>query len=90
ERGALRGAGGEVAPLLLEAATAGGARALGLPAGAIAPGLCADFVAIDLDAPTLAGWEPETLLAALVFGAGEEAIAATGVGGRWQEHRAPR
>jgi formimidoylglutamate deiminase len=89
-RGALRDARGAVAPVLLDAATRGGARALGLPAGAVAPGRWADFVTIDLDAPALAGWEPETLLESLVFGAGEEAIAATCVGGRWQERRAAR
>ena len=44
-------------------------------------------MAIDLEAPTLVGWQPETLLEALVFGAGNEAIAATCVGGDWQEHR---
>ena len=90
QRGALRGRAGDVASFLLEAATTNGAHALALSAGAIAPGLWADFVAIDLDAPALAGWEPETLLASLIFGAGEEAIAATCVGGRWLEHRAAR
>ncbi|HVF62102.1 MAG TPA: formimidoylglutamate deiminase [Thermoanaerobaculia bacterium] len=89
-RGALRDERGAVAPVLLDAATRGGARALGLPTGAIAPGLWADFVAIDLDTPALAGWEPETLLESLVFGAGEEAIAATCVGGRWQERPVAR
>ena len=90
ERGFLRDMRGGVAPRLVEAATAGGAHALGIDAGAIRKGLWADFVAIDLDAPALAGWEPETLLESLIFGAGEEAIAATCVGGRWQEHRAAR
>jgi len=69
----------------LAAATAGGAAALGLPAGAIAPGLWADFATLDLDAPTLAGATPETLLDALVFGAADETIAATCVGGEWRE-----
>ena len=70
---------------LFEAATVNGARALGIDAGRIAPGCPADFVAIDLGAPSLAGWEPETLLDSLVFGAGDEAIAATCVGGRWSQ-----
>jgi formimidoylglutamate deiminase len=86
-RGVLRDAGGGVATTLLRAATDGGARALGIEAGRIEPGLWADLVALDLAAPALAGWEPDTLLDALVFGAGEEAIAATCVGGEWQEHR---
>ncbi len=83
-RGVLADAAGEVARLALAAATAGGAAALGLPAGAIEPGLWADFAVVDLDAPTLAGVAPELLLDALVFGAGEEAIAGTLVGGAWQ------
>lgn len=82
-RGVLRDAAGQVARSLLRAATAGGADALGLEAGRIEPGRWADLTAIDLEARTLAGWEPGTLLDALVFGAGEEAVAATCVGGEW-------
>jgi formimidoylglutamate deiminase len=88
-RGALPDAAGEVAPTLLTAATAGGARALGLPAGRIAPGCWADFVAVDLGAPVLAEVPRGRLLAALVFGAGNEAIAGTYVGGRWRPTGAP-
>lgn len=84
-RGVLRDDGGQVARTLLRAATIGGAEALGIEAGRIAPGAWADFVALDLTAPTLEGWEPETLLDALVFGAAEEAIAGTCVGGDWEE-----
>ena len=86
-RGVLRDGSGGVATVLLEAATAAGARALGLDAGRIEAGCWADFVAIDLNTPSLAGWEPDTLLDALVFGASDEAIAATCVGGEWKEHR---
>jgi formiminoglutamate deiminase len=89
-RGVLRdpqGEDGQVARTVLRAATLGGARALGLDAGRIAPGAWADFVAVDLQAPSLAGWEPESLLDSLVFGAGNEVISATCVGGVWQEHR---
>jgi cytosine/adenosine deaminase-related metal-dependent hydrolase len=83
-RGVLRDAAGEVARGLLRAATAGGARALGLPCGKIAPGFWADLAAIDLSHPALADCAPETLLEALVFGGGDEAIAATAVGGEWR------
>jgi formimidoylglutamate deiminase len=90
-RGALRDpASGRVAPALLAAATAGGARALGLEAGEIAPGRWADLVAIDLGHPQLAaapaggGSDPaDTLAEALIFGAGDGVVAATCVGGRW-------
>jgi formimidoylglutamate deiminase len=82
-RGVLREPGGRVAPVLLRAATEGGAKALGLPAGEIAPGLWADFTTVDLTAPELAGWTPETLPETLVFGAGNRVLAATCVGGVW-------
>lgn len=80
-RGALRDAKGSVAPVLLKAATLGGARSLGIEAGEIRPGAWADFAAIDLDCPELDGWEPETLLDSLIFGAGNGAIVETWVGG---------
>jgi formimidoylglutamate deiminase len=86
-RGVCRNEEGSVSRVLLDAATAGGAQALGLDAGRIAPGCWADFTAVDLTARTLAGWEPETLLDSLVFGAAEEAIAGTCVGGEWEERR---
>jgi formimidoylglutamate deiminase len=86
-RGVLRDAEGSVAPVLLEAATMGGARALGIETGRIEPGLWADFAAIDLAAPCLAGWTPETLLDSVIFGATEEVVTATCVGGEWVEHR---
>jgi formiminoglutamate deiminase len=83
-RGVLRDDSGEVARVLLRAATAGGARALGLPCGEIAPGFWADLATVDLAHPALAGCEPENLLEALVFGGGDEAIAGTAVGGEWR------
>ncbi len=86
-RGVVRDADGRNARVLFESATVAGARAVGVDAGRIAPGCWADFAAIDLDAPTLAGWEPDTLLESLIFGASEETVAATCVGGRWVDHR---
>ncbi len=89
-RGILRDGEGNVARVLLEAATAGGAGALGVEAGRIEPGLWADFAALDLDSPLIAGWTPETLLESVIFGATEEVVAATCVGGEWVEHRGQR
>jgi formimidoylglutamate deiminase len=86
-RGLLRDQEGNLARVLLDAATAGGAKALGLKAGRIETGLWGDFAAIDLGAPSLAGWTPETLLESIIFGATEEVIATTCVGGEWMEHR---
>ncbi|MHC4818885.1 MAG: amidohydrolase family protein, partial [Planctomycetota bacterium] len=68
---------------LLQAATVAGARALCLPAGRIAPRCWADLVAVDLTAPSLAGWTEGTLAESLVHDAGDDAIAGTCVGGRW-------
>lgn len=82
-RGLLRREDGDAVSLLVAAATQGGARALGLPAGRIAPGHHADFVAIDLDRPELAGVRPDHLAEALVYGASAETIAATAVAGVW-------
>jgi formimidoylglutamate deiminase len=84
-RGALATADGNVGPTLLAATTTGGAAALGLEAGRIAPGCWADLVALDLDAPVLADIPAGRLLDAAVFGAGNEIIAGTFVGGRWRE-----
>lgn len=75
---------GDSARGLLRIATTGGARALGVEAGEIAPGRWADLVALDLSVPELAGADAEALPAAWVFGGGSSAIAATCVGGRWR------
>jgi formimidoylglutamate deiminase len=83
-RGALPDANGHVAPVLLDAATQGGARALGLDTGRIAAGCWADFLAVDLRAPALNAVAPECLAEAIVFGGGNEVIVGTYVGGRWR------
>ncbi len=88
-RGALIDPAGELAAVLLDCTTAAGAAALSLPTGRIVSGAWADFATVDLAHPTLAGWTPETLLAALVTGCDNEVILETCVGGRWEVHRRP-
>ena len=74
----------DVARALLKIATLGGARSLGIEAGEITPGRRADFAALDLEAPELAGLDEESLLAGWIFGAGNSVVAGTCVGGRWR------
>lgn len=68
-------------PLLLDYGTRNGAKSLGIATGVIAPGMLADFVAIDLQHPSLAGWNAGDLLDVLFFGASSEVIAGTWVNG---------
>ncbi len=75
---------GELAPRLLECLTTGGATALGVDAGEIAPGRWADFAVIDLRHPALTGWQPESALTALLLGAGGDCVRGTSVGGQWR------
>jgi formimidoylglutamate deiminase len=83
-RGALSDPRGGVAASLLEAATCGGAAALGIGSGRIEPGEWADFVAVKLNAVPLAGEPSEGLLEAITFGGGNEVVAGTFVGGKWR------
>lgn len=83
-RGVFANKDGEVAPVLIEAATLSGATSLGIRGGRIAPGMVADLVALDLDTPSIAGCDANTLAAALTFGASEEVVAATAVSGVWR------
>lgn len=71
----------DVAPRLLRAAAEGGARSLGLGAGAVRPGAAADLVAVDLDDLRLAGWTPTTLPDLLVFSGSAELVTDVWVGG---------
>jgi formimidoylglutamate deiminase len=68
-------------PLLLDYGTRNGAKSLGIETGVIAPGMFADFVAIDLKHPSLAGWNADDLLDVLFFGASSEVMVGTWVGG---------
>jgi formimidoylglutamate deiminase len=69
-------------PLLLAYGTRHGATALGLETGVIAPGMLADFVAVDVNHPALAGWTADDFLDVLFFGASAEVITQTWVGGK--------
>lgn len=75
-----------VAPRLLEALTHAGSRSLGLQPQTLGAGSSADFVAIDLDHPSLAGADAGTgdaqLLASVVMGASSAAITDVFVAGR--------
>lgn len=68
--------------LLLAAGTVNGARALGLASGELVVGRPADFVAINLNHPMLAGWNSTDLLDVLFFGASASVIVGTWVQGR--------
>ena len=61
-------------PLLLDIGTHGGAIALNVNAGMIAPDMAADFVAVDLTHSSLRGWTEEDLLDTLFFGASSDVI----------------
>lgn len=86
-RGVVTDGGGHCARALLRIATEGGARALRIDAGVIAPGRWADLVALNLNASSLAGCDESTLIDAWVFGTGNDAVASTCVGGRWRDSR---
>jgi formiminoglutamate deiminase len=82
-RGVLLSGGRSPGPALLRVATEGGARALGIAGGRLAPGCPADLVALDLTLPELEDSPPEELLEALIVGADRSAVSAVCVGGRW-------
>ncbi len=68
-------------PLLLDYGTRCGATSLGLQTGVIAPGMAADFVAIDLNNPVMSGWNEADFLDVLFFGASSQVIKQTWVQG---------
>ncbi len=83
ERNVLAQAGGSTGRALYDAALAGGAQALGAPAGGIAAGAPADLVSLDTAAPGAAGRAGDSLLDSFIF-AGTVGVDCVWVGGRKQ------
>jgi formimidoylglutamate deiminase len=81
-RNRLAAPGTSVGRTLFAAAAAGGAQALQQPTGAIAPGMQADLVTLDLDHPALAGKSGDDLLDGWLFAAGRSPVASVYAGGR--------
>jgi formimidoylglutamate deiminase len=83
ERNVLARDGAPVGQYLYSAAAAGGAQALGLPAGAIDAGRRADLVVLNDGDPALAAQSIDDLLDAAVFGPARSPVRDVMVGGRW-------
>lgn len=71
-----------LAARLFECASASGARSIGVQAGSFEPGRAADFFAVDLEDPSVAGASAEDLLPAVVFSLSRAAVREVFVGGR--------
>lgn len=67
---------------LYESAARGGAQALGIDAGELKPGGCADFVVLDADSPGLYGRGGDALLDAALFAGSRTVVKSVWVGGR--------
>lgn len=70
------------AKALFHAATVAGARSLGATGGALEVGRPADFFTVNLYEPSIAGADPETLLANVVFALERRAIREVWIGAR--------
>jgi formimidoylglutamate deiminase len=68
---------------LFESALAGGAQAMGLPSGALAPGRRGDLVVLDPEHPVLAGRSGDALLDSWLFSGNRTPVKHVLVGGRW-------
>ncbi len=69
--------------VLFDMAAAGGAQALNLPIGAIAPGLRADVVVLDAEHVALAGKRDDAILDSWIFAAVDSPVRAVMVNGLW-------
>jgi formimidoylglutamate deiminase len=67
---------------LFEAASAGGAKALRQPQGALAPGFRADMVILDEDHPSLIGRKGDALLDSWIFSGGNACVKDVIVAGK--------
>ena len=67
---------------LLEMGSVNGAHALRVASGSIEAGRAADFIAIDLEHPALAGWTPETLPSLIALSAPAQIVRDVWVNGR--------
>jgi formimidoylglutamate deiminase len=71
-----------LAARLFECATVNGARSIGAHSGEFAPGSAADFFAVDLEDPSVAGASAADLLPSVVFSLSRAAVREVFVGGR--------
>lgn len=78
----LAGTGESSGRKLYDTALAGGARALGRQAGAIAPGMLADLLALDLSRSSLVGLDGDRLLDGWLFAGGNDTVSDVWSAGR--------
>lgn len=83
KRGVCTDDNGNCANELWQMATTNAAHSLAIQAGKIISGNVADFVAIDLEHQTLAGFSDATLLDAIIFGSSDGVVVETCVNGKW-------
>jgi len=81
-RAVLASSGASTGRTLFDAMLAGGAQALGRPSGAIAPGLNADFIALDGNAPDLIGRTGDAVLDTWIFSTGDRLVRDVWASGR--------
>ncbi len=81
-RNVLAGTQASTGATLYTRALTGGAQALGRETGALAKGLWADLVALDLDHPTLVALDDDQILDGWIF-AGADAVREVWSAGRW-------
>ncbi|MGD0963311.1 MAG: formimidoylglutamate deiminase [Candidatus Acidiferrales bacterium] len=77
-----RDSGEGLAQRLIASVTENGAESVHAPGGKLEVGRTADFVTVDLDEPSLAGADANSLLGHIVFSAGRSAMREVFVGGQ--------